>query len=250
MKKLASVAVALTATLSLSSCSMLGGESPEFTPPTPVQGSSSPAGADASSLPKGKLSPKQAKALETELNATMNSVKSFVLTGTSKEQGKITIRHAVDGTCEVTSSKPGPARVIIQGNVSYIKASPVFWRSIAGPKADQILSMARGRWLKMSGGVMGDNPCDAKTLESKSKKIPTIINRGVIKYQGRKVVKLEYKSPDPSESGTLLIAATGPKHMVSLRTTNGEMIEISQVNKVVKVTVPSGNQVLTLPSGG
>lgn len=188
----------------------------------------------------------------------MKSVESLHVKGSVTQQGSELGRDVTltaDGDCvgsiSISGDNSGSAELISVSGSSWFKPDEEFWRTQAGPQAEQIISKVGDKWVQLpEGDESFSTVCDLdQMLDPLSEKTKSLEKGQTEEVDGQDAIKL---TRDDQESGgtiTTWVAVDNPHHIVKFETEAGDASSsstLSQFDQDAAIEAPADDEVITV----
>ena len=195
-----------------------------------------------------------------EATKAMQALDSLQLAGELTSDGqKISLDMTVttDGDCEGTIGlAEGQAELVSVGGESWFKPDEAFWRSFAGPQADQIIGVVGSNWVLLPPEESGFTElCDLDELldELDRDDDNKLTKAGTEEIDGQETVIIEGESTEDADNITQAWVATEGEHYILQVGGSGEdegTISFSGFNEDVDIQAPPDDEVVDLSQAG
>lgn len=190
----------------------------------------------------------------------MNAVESVTLTGQfTTDGGEIALDMAISeaGDCAGTMTiKGGTAEIVSADGETFLKGDDAFWTGLAGPAAEQILSVIGDRWAKMPASDAEDfaELCDLDSFLDEMEDDENIddAEKGETEeIDGQEA--LEITGPDEDDKNAtdhLWVATEGDHYILKFTSTGGEEpgeFTFTDYNEPVDAEAPAKGDYVELP---
>jgi hypothetical protein len=188
----------------------------------------------------------------------MKSVESLHVKGSVTQQGSELGRDVTltaDGDCvgsiSISGANSGSAELISVGGSSWFKPDEEFWRTQAGPQAEQIISKVGDKWVQLpEGDESFGTVCDLdQMLDPLSEESKSLEKGQTEEVDGQDAIKLT--RDDQASGGTITtwVAVDNPHHIVKFETEGGDASSsstFSEFDQDAAIEAPADDEVITV----
>ncbi|MGB0101635.1 MAG: hypothetical protein WBP61_15260, partial [Nocardioides sp.] len=193
-----------------------------------------------------------------EAKEAMGDLTSVKVSGTITNEGQeitLDIQSSADGDCTGSIGiDGGTAELLGVGGSTWMRPDEAFWRTFAGPGAEQVLSLVGEKWVVVPADEDSFNEfCDVdelldEMLKDEDDDDSTYSTSGTEELDGQEVVAVDNEDAEDGDS-TGYVLVDEPHYLVKIEKTDGDStgtVTFSEFDETFEVEAPAEDDVIDL----